>query len=30
MALSIIRDLIRLHHPRLERPGALTKLVEDL
>ncbi len=29
MALSIIRDLIRLHDPALERPGALTKLVEE-
>jgi len=28
-ALSIIRDLIRLHRPSLERPGALKKLVES-
>lgn len=30
MALSIVRDLIRLHDPRLEQPGALKKLVADL
>ena len=30
VALSIIRDLIRLYHPHLERPGALRKLVEDI
>ena len=30
MALSIVRDLIRLYAPGLERPGALTKLVEDI
>ena len=30
IALSIIRDLIRLYHPHLERPGALRKLVEDI
>jgi hypothetical protein len=29
MALSIVRDLIRLHDPSLEHPGALRKLVED-
>jgi hypothetical protein len=29
MALSIVRDLIRLHHPHLEHSGALRKLVED-
>jgi len=29
MALSIVRDLIRLQHPHLEHPGALRKLVED-
>jgi hypothetical protein len=29
MALSIVRDLIRLYDPGLERPGALKKLVED-
>lgn len=30
MALSIVRDLIRLYDPSLERPGALRKLVEDI
>jgi hypothetical protein len=30
MALSIVRDLIRLHDPGFERPGALKELVEDL
>src|SRR5262245_25457750 len=30
MALSIIRDLIRLHRPDLERPGALNKLVTEI
>ena len=30
MALSIVRDLIRLHHPDLERPGALKRLVEEI
>lgn len=30
MALSIVRDLIRLHDPSLEHPGALKKLVEDI
>jgi hypothetical protein len=30
MALSIIRDLIRLHDPRLERPGAIKRLVEEI
>jgi len=30
IALSMTRDLIRLYHPHLERPGALTKLVEDI
>ena len=29
MALSIVRDLIRLHDPNLEHPGALKALVED-
>ena len=29
MALSIVRDLIRLQYPHLEKPGALTRLVED-
>jgi|SRR4029450_7525283 endonuclease/exonuclease/phosphatase family metal-dependent hydrolase len=29
MARSIIRDLIRLHRPDLEHPGALRKLVES-
>jgi len=29
MALSIVRDLTRLHGPDLERPGALKKLVES-
>ena len=29
MALSMVRDLIRLFDPALERPGALAKLVED-
>ena len=30
VVLSMIRDLIRLYHPHLERPGALRKLVEDI
>lgn len=30
MAISIIRDLIRLHQPSLERPGALKRLVEEI
>jgi hypothetical protein len=30
MAISIIRDLIRVHAPHLERPGALKKLVPDI
>jgi hypothetical protein len=30
MAVSIIRDLVRLHEPGLEQPGALKKLVADL
>lgn len=30
MALSIIRDLIRLYDHRLERPGALKQLVQDM
>jgi hypothetical protein len=30
MALSIVRDLIRLYDPDLERPGALKKLVEEI
>jgi hypothetical protein len=29
MALSIIRDLIQLYDPRLERPGALAQLAES-
>jgi len=29
MALSIVRDLIRLYNPYLERPGALRKLVDE-
>jgi hypothetical protein len=29
MALSIVRDLIRVHDPSLEHPGALKILVED-
>ena len=29
MALSIVRDLIRLRYPDLERPGALTELVRE-
>jgi hypothetical protein len=29
ISLSIMRDLIRLRHPDLERPGALTKLVRE-
>jgi hypothetical protein len=28
MMLSIIRDLVRLHNPNLEHPGALAKLIE--
>jgi hypothetical protein len=30
MALSIVRDLIRLSEPGLERPGALKNLVKDI
>ena len=30
ITLSIMRDLIRLRHPDLERPGALTKLVREI
>jgi hypothetical protein len=30
MGLSIIRDLIRVHAPHLEQPGALKQLVADL
>jgi hypothetical protein len=30
MALSIVRDLIRLYDPRLERPGALKQLVHEI
>jgi hypothetical protein len=30
MALSIVRDLIRLHDPSLEHPGALKKLVREI
>lgn len=30
MALSIVRDLIRLHRPDLEHPGALKRLVKEI
>jgi hypothetical protein len=30
MALSMMRDLIRLHDPSLERPGALKRLVNEI
>jgi hypothetical protein len=30
IALSIIRDLVRLHRPELERPGAIAKLVQEV
>lgn len=30
MAYAILRDLIRMHRPEMERPGALTKLVEEI
>ena len=30
MMLSIVRDLIRLCDPRLEQPGALTRLVDEI
>ena len=30
IALSIVRDLIRLYDPHLERPGALTALVQEI
>lgn len=30
ITLSIMRDLIRLRHPNLERPGALTRLVREI
>ena len=30
MALSIVRDLIRLHDPSLEHPGELKKLVSEI
>jgi hypothetical protein len=30
MALSIVRDLIRLYSPGLERPGALKQLAQDI
>ena len=30
MTLSIVRDLIRLYDPGLERPGALKALVESI
>ena len=30
ISLSIMRDLIRLRHPDLERPGALTRLVREI
>ena len=29
MALSIVRDLIHLYDPRLERPGALKRLLKE-
>jgi len=30
MAYSILRDLIRMHRPELEKPGALTNLVKEI
>jgi hypothetical protein len=30
MALSMMRDLIRLHAPHLENPGALQRLVKEI
>lgn len=30
MAMSIVRDLIRLYDPGLEKPGALKRLVEEI
>ena len=30
LALSIVRDLIRLYDPQLERPGALTVLLQEI
>ena len=30
IGLSIMRDLIRLRHPHLERPGALTNLIREI
>ena len=30
MALSLVRDLIRLYDPGLERPGVLKKLIEEI
>jgi predicted RNA-binding protein len=30
MALSIVRDLIRLYNPKLEQPGALQKLLDKI
>ena len=30
VALSIMRDLIRLRHPHLERPGALANLIREI
>jgi hypothetical protein len=30
IAVSIIRDLIRLHEPSLEQPGAIQRLVEEI
>jgi hypothetical protein len=30
MALSMVRDLIRLYDPGLEKPGALKRLVQDI
>lgn len=30
MSLSVVRDLIRLHDPSLEKPGALEQLVQEM
>ncbi len=30
MSLSILRDLIRLHRPEMEKPGAISKLLEEI
>lgn len=30
MAFGIMRDLIRLRHPHLEKPGAVKRLVEEI